>query len=220
MSNVKTYSKRRDGNTKLSDSFRVREFACRDGSDNILIDDKLVKYLQRIRNWAGAPLIISSGYRTPAYNAKIGGAENSRHTKGMAADIYVERRVRSIYEIAKYAEAIGILGIERNEDTNYVHVDTREKKYFWYRKNKRDHEVNTFGGHCPYAEPSKSLRRGSSGNGVRWLQFWLRLWGYNVTLDGKFGAHTESAVMYVQRERGINEDGIAGAKTRAALKGY
>ena len=130
------YSLKEDKNRKLSESFRVREFACKDGSDEVIIDNRLVNYLQRIRNWAGAPLIISSGYRTPSYNAKIGGASHSKHTKGMAADIYVKGREKSIYEIAKYAEAIGILGIERNEDSNYVHVDTRTDKYFWYRKNK------------------------------------------------------------------------------------
>lgn len=30
---VKTYSKKTDGNTKLSANFRVREFACSDGGD-------------------------------------------------------------------------------------------------------------------------------------------------------------------------------------------
>lgn len=217
---IRNYNKKYDGNIKLSDSFRVREFACKDGSDTVIIDDKLVSYLQRIRNWAGASVIISSGYRTEAYNAKIGGAAHSKHTLGMAADIYVERRQKNIYEIAKYAEAIGLLGIERNEDSNYVHVDTRENKYFWYRKNKTDHTVNTFGGRCQHKEPTHSLKRGSTGDGVKWLQFWLRLWGYDVAVDGNYGAHTESAVMYVQRRRGLTEDGIAGAQTRKALKGY
>lgn len=217
---IKTYSKKRDGNAALSSSFHVKEFACKDGSDTIKIDTKLVDYLQRIRNWAGAPLIITSGYRTPSYNAKIGGASQSKHIQGMAADIYVIDRQKGIYDIAKYAEAIGMLGIERNEDSNYVHVDTRTKKYFWYRKNKRDHEVSTFGGHCPYKEPNKSLRRGSSGDGVRWLQFWLRLWGFDIAVDGGFGVKTDEAVREVQKKRGLTEDGIAGEKTRSALKGY
>ena len=217
---IKTYSKKHDSGIKLSNSFRVGEFACKDGSDKIIIDTALVDYLQRIRNWAGVPIIISSGYRTPTYNAKIGGASQSKHTQGKAADIYVERRHKNIYEIAKFAEAIGIRGIERNEDSLYVHVDTREGRYYWYRRDKRDHGINTFGGNCPYKEPNKSIKRGSSGDGVKWLQFWLKLWGYDVKVDGNFGAHTESAVMYIQRKRGLQEDGIVGSKTRRALKGY
>lgn len=217
---IKAYSKKQDGDTLLSPSFRVREFACNDGSDTIKIDEKLVEYLQRIRNWAGAPLIISSGYRTPAYNEKIGGSSSSYHTKGQAADIYVKGRKKSIYEIAKYAEAIGIKGIERNEDGNYVHVDTRTKKYFWYREYGRDHEVNTFGGRCPYSEPQKTLRRGSIGTDVRWLQTWLRFWDYNVAVDGKFGQGTEAAVKSFQRQQGLSVDGAVGTQTRAALKGF
>lgn len=217
---IKTYSKSRDGDNKLSKSFRVREFACKDGSDKILIDDALVAYLQRIRNWACAPLIISSGYRTPVYNAKIGGASSSNHTKGKAADVYVEDRKKSIYEIAKYAEAIGVRGIECNEDKKYVHIDTRTTKWFSYYRNGRYVDTSTFGGHCPYSEPERVLRRGSRGNDVRWLQTWLRFWSYNVAVDGSFGARTETAVKSFQRQQGLAVDGAAGAHTRAALKGF
>ena len=214
------YSKSKQGGLKLSHDFTVREFACKDGSDTVLIDTKLVKYLQRIRNWAGAPIVISSGYRTPEHNRKIGGAANSRHTKGEAADIYVKDRKKSISEIARFAQAIGILGIEKNEDGNYVHVDTRTKRYFWIHRDNRDITVDGFGGHCTYAEPRESLRRGSSGNGVRWLQWWLGLWGYDLRIDGGFGEKTEAAVTDLQKRRGLTADGIAGEKTRAALKGF
>ena len=60
---IKTYSKARDGNTKLSENFRVGEFACKDGTDLIRIDLALVSILQRIRNWAGASVkLFSSNY--------------------------------------------------------------------------------------------------------------------------------------------------------------
>ena len=85
---VKKYSLKKDGNKKLSKNFKVREFACKDGSDEILIDNTLVNVLQHIRNTLGVSLTINSGYRTPAYNKRIGGSSNSMHTKGMAADVY------------------------------------------------------------------------------------------------------------------------------------
>ena len=215
---IKEYSKRRDGGDRISESFRVREFACHDGSDRILIDTRLAEYLQRIRFWACAPVKISSGYRTPGHNASGGGARSSYHTKGRAADIIVSGK--DIHETAKYAEAIGVPGIECNEDSNYVHIDTRPGRYYWIRRGGRDITVTTFGGHCPYSEPDKSLRKGSKGNGVRWLQFWLKLWGCRISADGDFGGKTEAAVREVQRKRGLETDGIAGKKTRAALKGY
>ena len=216
---VKTYSKKRDGDTRLSDNFRVREFACKDGSDTILIDDKLVKYLRRIRNWAGAPVEINSGYRTPSHNKKIGGSSTSKHCLGKAADIFVKDHKRSICEIARYADAIGVPGIELNEDKNYVHIDTRSGHWHVVMRNGKYHDKN-FGGHCPYAEPKKSVKFGSTGDGVCWVQFWLRLWGYDVAVDGKFGNLTLDAVYAIQNRRGLKIDGSAGPQTRAALKGY
>ncbi|MBR7081759.1 MAG: peptidoglycan-binding protein [Oscillospiraceae bacterium] len=215
---INKYSKKRDGSKKVSDSFRVREFACKDGSDVIYIDTKLVGYLQRIRNWAGAPVRITSGYRTKSHNAAVGGAGSSYHVKGRAADIVVTGK--SVKDVAKYAEAIGVPGIECNEDSRYVHIDTRPGKYYWIRRGGKDITVSGFGGKCPYGEPGNNLRRGSKGNGVRWLQFWLKLWGRSLSVDGDFGKKTEDAVKDIQRRRGLKVDGIAGKKTRAALKGY
>ena len=215
---IKTYSKKRDGETNLSEAFRVREFACHDGSDVIYIDTELITLLQRIRNWAGAPIKVTSGYRTVAWNRKIGGSSTSYHTKGRAADIVVEGK--SINKVAAFAEAIGAGGVERNEDTNYVHIDTRDVHYYFRHKGGRNITVSTLGGRCPYAEPKKSLRRGSSGDGVRWLQFWLKLWGCDIAVDGGFGVKTDAAVREIQKKRGLTADGIVGAATRAALKGY
>ena len=217
---IRTYSKKRDSNIKLSEDFRVGEFACKDGSDKIIVDTVLVDYLQRIRNWAGYPLVISSGYRSPAHNASIGGAKSSYHTKGRAADIYVKDRKKSISQIADYAQAIGVRGIEKNEDANYVHIDTRPNKYYWIHRGKKDITVTYFCSPCTWKEPTKSLKYLSSGDGVKWLQWWLRIWGYDLSIDGSFGGNTDKAVRDVQRRRGLKVDGIAGEKTRRALKGY
>ena len=65
---LNAYSRRKDGNALLSRSFRVREFACRDGSDPLFVDSALVQLLQSIRDHFGAPVVITSGYRTAAHN--------------------------------------------------------------------------------------------------------------------------------------------------------
>jgi hypothetical protein len=46
----------------------------------------LARGLDRIRRLLGYPLDISSGYRSPALNAAVGGAPNSQHAQGLAAD--------------------------------------------------------------------------------------------------------------------------------------
>ena len=142
---IKTYAK--GSNTKLSANFNSSEFDCHGSGccSSTLVDDKLVTYLQQIREHFGKPVNISSGYRCATHNKNIGGATGSRHSKGQAADIYISGVTPA--EIAKYAESIGILGIglyETNSDGFFVHVDTRETKSFWY--GQKEASRTTFGG--------------------------------------------------------------------------
>lgn len=214
---IKNYSLKKQGDNKLTPHFRVREFRCKDGSDEIKIDERLPKLLEQIRVYAEAAVEITSAYRTVAYNAKVGGASNSQHTKGTAADIITDGR--TVAEIAKFAQAIGAGGVGLYTKKNFVHVDTRAGKSYWKNTGSGDRSVSGHGGKCPYAQPSGSLSKGSKGNGVRWLQWWLRLWNYSITTDGVYGPKTEDAVKKFQKRLGLEADGVVGAKTKNALKG-
>ena len=86
---IKQYSLAKDGARQLAPGFKVREFRCRDGSDVVMIDESLVMLLQCIREHFGKPITITSGYRTAAHNAAVGGAKSSQHLLGRAADIQV-----------------------------------------------------------------------------------------------------------------------------------
>lgn len=128
---VKTYSLSKDGENSLCNNFKVKEFRCKDGSDTILIDADFVQnYLQKIRDHFCAAVTVNSGYRTAAYNKKVGGAANSYHVKGQAFDIVVSGHTPA--EVAKYAQALGIKGIIQYN--TFVHVDSRTAKY-WARNN-------------------------------------------------------------------------------------
>lgn len=139
---VETYSLKKDGDTYLSDNFQVKEFACKDGADEILIDGQLVDILQQIRDHFGAAVTITSGYRTAAHNRAVGGVSNSYHMYGMAADIKVSGHTPR--EVAAYAESIGVKGIGLY--TSWVHVDTRRKScsYYWNSVTDVTYEVDTF----------------------------------------------------------------------------
>lgn len=126
---IVTFSKASDGGIYLTKNFKVSEFACKDGSDEIPIDMKLVDWLQQIRDHFGASVTITSGYRSPSHNKKIGGASNSYHLYGRAADIVVAGHTPK--EVAQYAASIGVRGIELNAPYGYVHIDTRDSKY-WF----------------------------------------------------------------------------------------
>lgn len=123
------YSLRKEGEAYLSPDFQAKEFACRDGSDEIVVSLRLVHTLQRIRDHFGKPVTIHSGYRTKAYNAKVGGAAASQHLVGTAADISIKGVAPSA--VADYAETLlaGVGGIGRYG--TFTHVDVRERKARW-----------------------------------------------------------------------------------------
>ncbi|MBQ9950475.1 MAG: spore cortex-lytic enzyme [Clostridia bacterium] len=62
------------------------------------------------------------------------------------------------------------------------------------------------------------LKTGSRGASVRTLQSKLKRWGYyNGSVDGIFGAQTESSVKSFQRSNGLSADGVVGDATAKAL---
>ena len=211
---IKTYSRKKDGDTYLSKNFKASEFASKDGADAFYVDSKLVSFLQKIRDKFGAAVTINSGYRTAAHNKAVGGAKNSYHTKGMAADIVVKGVASK--RVAQYAEAIGANGVGWYESQGFTHVDTRTTQYFW--KDKDGNSRKTFSD-CPYTEPSSNLSMGSKGNGVKWLQWHLNKLGYkHIAIDGVFGAQTKLAVKDFQTKCDLVSDGIVGINTRKSLK--
>lgn len=131
MVEINAYSKAKDGSKKLSGNFEVSEFACRDGSDAVLVAPRLVMVLQSIRSHFGTAVMINSGYRTPQYNKQVGGAAHSQHCYGMAADVTV--RGHTPAEVAAFARSImpdwGGVGIYAKK--GFTHIDVREKRSDW-----------------------------------------------------------------------------------------
>lgn len=131
MHNVKVYSLSKDGAAKISTNFRVREFKCNDGSDPVFVGDELLEVLQDLRNVSGDEVYITSAYRTITYNARVGGAKQSQHLYGIAADIKSKVwTAKQVFEYldSKYFDKYGI-GYYKG---GYVHIDTRKEKVRWY----------------------------------------------------------------------------------------
>ena len=149
---MNTYSKDRDGkdkplmsNGKRCADFTVSEFACHDGSDQVLVDEALVTILQQIRDHFQVPVTINSGYRTKVYNRSIGSGDGSQHVLGTAADIVV-RDVPPLL-VAQYAEhlmpsrgGIGLYG-------DFVHVDVRPARARWDRRGRWEVSVSGWPGY-------------------------------------------------------------------------
>ena len=133
---IRQYSLAKDGERRLAPDFKVRELRCRDGSDTVMVDETLTVVLQCIREHFGKPVTITSAYRTPAHNAKAGGAKFSQHLYGRAADIRVQDV--SVEGVAAYAESlmpdrggVGRYPVKAGRATGWVHVDTRADKARW-----------------------------------------------------------------------------------------
>lgn len=142
---IKQYSLARDGNTKLSANFTVREFACKDGSDFFLVASALVVLLQKIRDHFNAPVEITSAYRTAAHNKAVGGSSGSQHLQGTAADIKVAGI--SPLAVAQYAEylmpgsgGIGVYG-------TFTHVDVRAARSRWDQRSGKQVVVGGWPGY-------------------------------------------------------------------------
>lgn len=133
---IKQYSLTKDGNRRLAPDFKVRELRCKDESDTVMVDETLTVVLQCIREHFGKPVTITSGYRTAAHNAAVGGAKSSQHLLGRAADIRVQGV--SVEDVAAYAESlmpdwggVGRYPVKAGRATGWVHVDTRADKARW-----------------------------------------------------------------------------------------
>ncbi len=241
---IQTYKK--GDSVKLSPNFRAREFDCNGRSccAETKIDEKLVEYLQQIRDHFGKPVRVT-GYRCKTYNDRVpNAAPNSYHIYGMAADISIDGV--SPLEIAKYAETIGVLGIGYYD--NFVHVDTRTQRCFWYGHQgiRRD----TFGGASDTKDYSLTqfirdvqTATGSAVDGiagsetlrntvtvsarvnrthpvVRAIQKRLYTLGYTQVgeVDGVAGPKFQGAVIAFQKDNGCCADGEITAKNKTWRK--
>lgn len=111
----------------LSEHFRVREFACKDGCKFVLISKILIQVLEKLRQEIGEEIYINSGFRTPTHNKAVGGTLLSYHQYGMAADIRAKTKSpKELYDILD--EILGGWGgLELHE--TFVHIDTRMKQW-------------------------------------------------------------------------------------------
>lgn len=139
---VSVYSKTKDGLKQLSENFKVKEFACQDGTDTIFISPELISLLQKIRNHFGKPITINSAYRTEAHNKSVGGATYSQHKYGIAADIKVSGITP--LAVAQYAQTIlttnGGIGLYKT----FTHVDCRKTKSRWDQRTGKQVSVSGF----------------------------------------------------------------------------
>jgi zinc D-Ala-D-Ala carboxypeptidase len=107
-------------------NFSPRELACK-GTGSLVLNPHALDKLQALRNALGAPLILTSAYRSPEHNLRVGGSPNSYHLSGRAFDVRMENHDPEAFERA--AREAGFLGLIRYPDKGFIHIDTRTAYY-------------------------------------------------------------------------------------------
>jgi zinc D-Ala-D-Ala carboxypeptidase len=109
----------------MTPDFNIDEFKCNCGCPNNLIKPTLLEDLQIVRNELNEVITITSGYRCPIYNEKVGGSENSSHIFGLAADLkiyssaYAYRLMRALFTVGSFTR----IGYGKLNKTVVLHVD-------------------------------------------------------------------------------------------------
>ncbi|WP_343728530.1 D-Ala-D-Ala carboxypeptidase family metallohydrolase [Duganella sp.] len=82
--------------------------------------------LEQVRAAVGRPVTISSGYRCPALNTAVGGARDSAHLQGLAADINVSGMAPK--DLARAIVAAGIEFDQLIYEGTWVHIGLSASK--------------------------------------------------------------------------------------------
>lgn len=171
---IQTYSYKTDKNRALSEHFKVKEFRCKDGNDEILINTDLIASLENLFAKLGCDTMnIQSGYRTDTHSIKVGGYAGDQHTKGNAADIWCKKNGKkmSAKEICYALEELNHQGgVGYISDTN-VHVDVRGQK-IWFDETKNERTTESWYNYFGVTNPKDNIQ--AVKYKVTCLSTWIR----------------------------------------------
>ncbi len=188
-------------------NFRKEEFKCPCcGSYGNGIATTLLDTLQELRTRTGKAINISSGYRCSKFNKKVGGAVNSAHMKGSAADFYF---------------ADGSLG-NQNTRISLVNELKKTKYYHWCYCNVNGNYPN-MGAAIHFDSQLIDSTSSSREERVKSLQRALNAdYKCGLVVDGSFGPLTENAshnnYLYYLKKGATNH--IKWLQTRLIELGY
>ena len=105
-------------------------YVANSGVDTFCLVPNLRLVLWSFETYFGRKVVVSSGYRSPAHNADVGGKEDSYHMRCMAADFFipgVDKR-----KLIAYAYRNGLVGgLGCYPGRSFIHVDVRSRPHGW-----------------------------------------------------------------------------------------
>jgi uncharacterized protein YcbK (DUF882 family) len=108
-------------------NFHPREIAC-NGTGILKVHIPSLEALQRVRKAFGQPMFVTSAYRSPEHNRRVGGSPRSQHMQGRAFDIAIEsERQGDRIEAAALNE--DVRGLGRYPSRHFIHLDWRNDTF-------------------------------------------------------------------------------------------
>lgn len=103
--------------------FSQSEFFCA-GDGTCEMSPAFMDKLELLRDMYGKPMVITSGYRSPSYNAKVSGTGTAGpHTTGKACDIAVTNPdAHLLVQLAMKMNFTGI-GVSQRGSNRFIHLD-------------------------------------------------------------------------------------------------
>ena len=124
------------------------------------VDPRLLDLVYRVaRHFDAHEVRVISGYRTPRNGS------HSNHGKGRAIDLVIPGA--SDEEVAKFAREQGFTGVGVYPTSGFVHLDVRERSYFWVDYSGPGKRNRTRGilGDLAAKSDARALARGEHGVG-------------------------------------------------------
>ena len=125
-----------NANAKLSEHFTLGEMTRSNSHPDIynIPSHEAIANLKRLCTWlevlrerAGTPIIINSGYRSPQLNKKIGGVPTSNHLTGCAVDI----RVENMEQLIRYAAILLDYAKESKQEFDELLIERNSHGAIW-----------------------------------------------------------------------------------------
>jgi len=98
--------------------------------DTFCLSPKLRVAIAEFEGHFGKKVVVSSGYRDPFHNTKVGGADQSMHMKCMAADFFIPGVNKG--KLIAFAMRTGVVGgLGCYPGKSFIHVDVRDRPNGW-----------------------------------------------------------------------------------------
>ena len=108
----------------VTSHFKLSEFEC-PCCKRVMLDARLLAFLDAVRKVYGKPIRITSGYRCACHNVRVWGALMSKHTVGAAADIAttddeIHNAISRVFLEGDFGDEIEVKG-----ERDHIHVEVK-----------------------------------------------------------------------------------------------